>query len=234
MSAGRVRVCHWEKMPLRRIVLGLLMVGTVTLPAGPAAAQAVPPDPCDALTAPGGDPCQPVPATQPGLLQSLLTPDPCADWAAQAAMPSLTQAYAFQPDGYAQYGWGPLTQPFGAGAYGPATLYSPPGLVPVYGPLGPGVTAPVLAARAFPNGPPFPTGRPAVDARNTITALSLAGLQQAQLNNLYTRQLVGAGSQATSAFWVSGYSTQASAVYTIMRGLCHGAQVGAQPADGGR
>ena len=84
MSAGRVRVCHGEKMPLRWIVLGLLMVGTVTLPAGPAAAQAVPPDPCDALTAPGGDPCQPIPATQPGLLQSLLTPDRCADWAAQA------------------------------------------------------------------------------------------------------------------------------------------------------
>src|SRR5262249_10944089 len=120
MSAGRVRVCHWEKMPLRWIMLGLLTVGTVILPAGPAAAQAVPPDPCDALTAPGGDPCQPIPATQPGLLQSLLAPDPCADWAAQAALPSLNQAYAFQPDGYAQYGWGPLTQPLGAGAYGPA------------------------------------------------------------------------------------------------------------------
>jgi hypothetical protein len=222
---------------MRWIVLGLLAVGTVALPAAPAAAQQAPPNPCDTLTAPGADPCQPIPVTQPGLpglLERFLAPDQCTDWAAQAALPSLQQAYAYQPGGYGPYGWGPLTQPFGAGAYGPATLYSPPGLVPVYGPLGPGQTAAVLAPQAFPNGLPGPAGMPAADARNALTALSLAGLQQAELGTLYGRQILGPLYQAAAGMYVSGYSTQASAVYTILRGLCHGMQAGAQPAGTGR
>jgi len=215
-------------MAMRSVLMGLIVVPLMLLPAGRAAAQATS-NPCDGLTVPGGDPCQPVPATQPGLLQSLLTPNDCAGWAAESALPSLNQAYAYQPDGYGQAGWGPLTQPFGAGAYGPATLYSPPGLAPVYGPLGPGQTANVLAAQAFPNGIPRPTGMPAVDARNTITTLSLAGLQQAELGNLYGRYGLAAGYQAASATYVGGYAAQASAINTIFRGMCNAIQAGALP-----
>src|SRR5262249_14712853 len=126
---------------MRWVLIALLVTGAVGLAAPPAHGQ-VPMGPCDALAAPGGDPCQAVP-TQPGPLQRLLAPDACADWAAQQALPSLGMAYAFNPDGYGPYGYGPLTQPLGPGAYGPATFYSPPGVAPVYGPLGPGQTAPV-------------------------------------------------------------------------------------------
>ena len=230
MSVGRADSRAWEKTPMRWIVVGLLVVASTALSVTQAAAQAAPSNPCDDLTPRGGDPCQPIPATQPGLLQSLLAPDSCSDWAAQSALPSLNMAYAFQPDsGYVPYGWGPMTQPFGAGAYGPATLFSPPGLAPVYGPFGPGQTASVLAVQAFPNGVPRPTGVPAVDARNTLTALSLAGLQQAELGNLYGRYGLGASYQTANAVYVSGYSAQASAISTILRGMCHAIQAGALP-----
>src|SRR5712692_410468 len=166
-----------RKETMRWVLIALLVAGAVGM-ATPAAHAQAPVNPCDALTAPGADPCQAVPP-QPGLLQRLLTPDACADWAAQQALPALGAADAFSPDGYAPYGWGPLTQPLGAGAYGPATLYSPPGAAPVYGPLGPGETAAVLTAQAFPTGV-RQTGMAAQDFRNATRALSLAGLQQSE------------------------------------------------------
>src|SRR5205823_515600 len=82
VRAGRAGGRDWEKTPMRWIVLALLVGGTVTLPAAPAAAQQAPLNPCDGLTAPGADPCQPVPVTQPGLpglLERFLTPDQCGD-----------------------------------------------------------------------------------------------------------------------------------------------------------
>ena len=216
---------------MRWIVIALLVAGAVGTAVPPAHAQVFD-NPCDALTPPRGDPCQPVP-TQGGPIQRLLAPDACADWAAQQALPTLGMAYAFSPDGYGPYGYGPLTQPLGPGAYGPATLYSPPGVVPVYGPLGPGETAAVLAAQAFPNGYQR-TGMASQDFRNATTLLSLGGLQQSELANLYGRQNLAAFYQSVSASWVSAYSSQATAINTILRGLCHGIQSGAVPAGPAR
>ena len=145
-------------------------------------------------------------------------------WAAESALPSLNLAYAYQPDGYGQAGWGPLTQPFGAGAYGPATLYSPPGLRRSTVPLG-WATANVLAAQASPTACRGPRACWLL-RRNTITTLSLAGLQQAELGNLYGRYGLAAGYQGTSATYVGSYAAQASAINTILRGMCNAIQAG--------
>ena len=70
---------------------------------------------------------------------------------------------------------------------------------------------------------------PAADARTTITTLSLAGLQQAELGNLYGRYGLAAGYQGTSATYVGSYAAQASAINTILRGMCNAIQAGALP-----
>ncbi|HZU04732.1 MAG TPA: hypothetical protein VFB73_02055, partial [Chloroflexota bacterium] len=57
-------------------------------------------------------------------------PDPCTLYAARMALPSLQQSYAFSPAGYGPFGYAPLTYPFGAGPYGVAAFFGPPGLVP--------------------------------------------------------------------------------------------------------
>src|SRR5215212_3051595 len=139
-------------------VLIAIMAGTVLLAwAAPTAAQSA--DPCAAVTPTDGVPCVPIPISRE-LAQRFAEPDPCNTYAAQAALPALTQSYTTNPGG-GPAPWAPLTQPFGAGPIGPATFASPPGLVPVYGPLGPGRTAAAIARAATTppalgaNGTPF-------------------------------------------------------------------------------
>src|SRR2546430_16090713 len=83
-------------------------------------------------------------------------PDPCIAGAVQQAWPYLQQSYAYTPAGVQGAGYGPLTYPFGGGS-GPlvqATYFGPPGLVPSFGPLGPGLTANAIARRV-----PVPAAR---------------------------------------------------------------------------
>jgi hypothetical protein len=142
-------------------------------------------------------------------------------------------AYAFEPYLYLPPSAGPLTPPFGPGPIGPLTLYSPPGLAPVYGPLGPAGSVSTLVPQAFPNGLPLgATGLASLS--NTLNGLGLAGLQLAEMGNLYGREGLGPAFQAAAGTWVVNFSTQASATYTILRGMCHGAQHRATAAGAGR
>src|SRR5215212_1487894 len=96
---------------MRGFLMTILSVGLLALSAAPAAAQS---NVCSGPEPEGGAPCLPIPIEE-GALQRFTQPDPCAGWAAQAALPSLAQANAFTPNGYGPYGWARFTQPFGAG-----------------------------------------------------------------------------------------------------------------------
>jgi hypothetical protein len=151
-------------------------------------------------------------------------PDNCAYWAAQNALPALNLAYANTPSGSGPHAWAALGQPFGAGPVGPTTLFSPPGLVPVYGPLGPGNTAAAIAVGAIPPGGWRPSGVPATDFRNTLTLVGLGALQQAELGNLYTRYGLSATYQAAEGFLSQAYSAQAAAAVPILGAMCRSQQ----------
>ncbi len=206
---------------MRSTLISLLAVALLSLPPVAASAQTYS-DPCGSLTAPGAEPCQPVPPVA-GMLARFLAPDACAGWAAQQALPALSTAYAFDPMAAPPYGAGPLARPFGATAYGPATLYGPPGLVPAFGPLGPGPTAMTLLPQAFPNGLVAGTGAMG-GFQSAIQGMGIAGVQLGELGNLYARDSLGTLLQTEAGVWTGTYATQASATYAIMRGLCHGMQ----------
>jgi hypothetical protein len=81
------------------------------------------------------------------------TPSGETCWFARApARAALAQAYQFSPAGYGPFGYAPLLQPFGAEPWGAPILFGPPGPLPTYGPLGPGLTANTIAAFAQANG----------------------------------------------------------------------------------
>jgi hypothetical protein len=212
---------------MRRILITILSGGLLLASASPAGAQNNT-DPCAGITPPDGVPCVPVPITQE-LAARFATPDPCHTYAARAALPALTQAYTLSPGG-GPAPWAPLTQPFGAGPIGPATLYSPPGLVAAYGPLGPGPTAAALVQSA--TNPPTlsANGTPIQNFTNALTLLGLAGLQQAELGTLYGRYGAASTTETAAGGWVGAWSGQANATLSILRGYCHGQQEAASRA----
>jgi hypothetical protein len=146
---------------------------------------------------------------------------PCIDYAGYSALPSLQQAYMFDPSyGYASGGWAGLGQPYGAGPIGPLTAFSPPGLIAAYGPLGPGPTAANIAAQTIPPGG-FGFNNPSVNNFvNTTTALGLAGLQQGELGTLYARYGTGATYQTAAGMWTAGLSARAASTFAILLALC--------------
>jgi hypothetical protein len=131
------------------------------------------------------------------------------------ALPSLQQSYAFSPAGYGPFGYAPLTYPFGAGPYGVAAFFGPPGLVPAFGPLGPGLTANWIAQRLL-----APAGVNLADPANASTLLALATLQQAELGTLNTRYSNAAYFQTAAATWAGAYATQAAAVFARAKASC--------------
>src|SRR5215211_8891822 len=134
---------------MRRLLLAVLAGGLLWLPVGQAHAQ-------------GGQMIS-----------------PCIDYAGNAALPSLQQAYMFDPStGYGPGGWGAMSQPWGAGPIGPMTAFSPPGLIAAYGPFGPGPTAANIARQTIPPGGFGFQNQNVNNFVNTTTALGLAGLQQ--------------------------------------------------------
>lgn len=181
---------------MRRILFALLTSTLLVLPAGPAHAQG------------GGQ-----------LLEGLSN---CLEYAGQAALPSLAAAQAFTPNGYGPYGWGPLSQPFGAGPIGPATMYSPPGLVPAYGPLGPGLTAANIAQFAIPSGGFGFNNTNVNNFLNTTTLLGLAGLQQGELGTLYGRYGLAGTYQTAAGTWAAGLSARAGSTLAVALALCLG------------
>src|SRR5262249_25024277 len=142
-------------------------------------------NPCAAVSPPDGIPCVPVPLTQ-GMAERFANPDACQTYAAQVALPALTQSFTSNPGG-GPAPWAPLQQPFGVGPLPPATFYSPPGVVAAYGPLGPGPTAAAIAQSSNPSPTLSANGTPAQNFSNAINLLGLAGLQQAELGTLYAR-----------------------------------------------
>src|SRR6185436_11952478 len=99
--------------------------------------------------------------------------------------------------------WAPLTQPFGTGPVGPATFYSPPGVVAAYGPLGPGQTSAAIAQTANPRPTLSANGTPVQNFENALTLLGLAGLQQAELGTLYGRSGAASATENAAAAWVA-------------------------------
>jgi hypothetical protein len=142
-------------------------------------------------------------------------PDPCLYAAAQQALPYLQQSYAYSPWGYAGAGYAPLTYPFGASPYTDATYFGPPGLVPAFGPLGPGLTANLIAQGVL-----RPRGVNLTSPANVGTLASLAALQQAELAQLNTRYSNGAYYQTAAATWAGGYASQAATVFARAAGEC--------------
>lgn len=206
---------------MRPFLIALLTGGLLLGTAGPARAQGGGgTDPCAALTHPDGLPCVPVPIIQE-MAEKFSEPDPCQLYGAQAALPALTQAYTVNP-GVSPSPPPPLTQPFGAGPIGPATAYSPPGLTPVYGPLGPGTTAAAIARAATPPPTLSASGTPLQNYQNAQTLLGLAGLQQAEMSTLIGRSATAGTTQLAAGGWVSAWSQLANATLTIMRGYCRG------------
>jgi hypothetical protein len=182
---------------MRRFLVALLASSVLALPALPTHAQTG-----------GGE-----------LLQGLSS---CLEYAGQSALPSLAQAQAFSPSGYGPFGWAPLTQPFGAGPIGPATMYSPPGLVAAYGPLGPGPTAANIAAGAI---PPAGFGFQNQNVNNYLNAqtlIGLGGLQQGEIGTLQGRYGLAGGYQTAAATWTTGLSARAGATLAVALALCLG------------
>ncbi len=184
---------------MRRFLVALLASGLLALPALPAHAQ--------------------IGSGQ--LLEGLSN---CLEYAGQSALPSLSQAQMFNPGTpWGPYGWAPpLSQPYGAGPIGPATLYSPPGLVAAYGPLGAGPTAANIAAATIPAGG-FGFQNPNVNNYlTTQTLIGLAGLQQGELGTLQGRYGLAAGYQTAAGTWAAGLSGRAAATLAVALSLCLG------------
>jgi len=211
---------------MSRVLIAILAGSLLFAWAAPAGAQQV--DPCAGLTSPDGVPCVPIPLTQQ-LAERFANPDACNLYAAQAALPALTQSFTTNPGG-GPAPWGPLTQPFGTGPVGPATFYGPPAVVAAYGPLGPGQTAAAIAQSANPAPTLSANGTPTQNFSNASTLLGLAGLQQAEQGTLYSRSGAASATENAAAAWVAAWASQASATLSIMRGYCHGQQEAASRA----
>jgi hypothetical protein len=182
---------------MRRIIVALLASGLLALPAAPTHAQGG-----------GGQ-----------LIEGLAN---CLEYAGQSALPSLSMAQQFTPSGVGPYGWAPLTQPFGAGPIGPATMYSPPGLVAAYGPLGPGPTAATIAGLTIPQGGFGFQNQNLNNYLTTQTLLGLGGLQQAELGTLQGRYTLGGIYQTAAATWATGLSARAGSTLAVALALCLG------------
>jgi hypothetical protein len=158
-------------------------------------------------------------------------PDPCLYAAAQQALPYLQQSYAYSPWGYAGAGYAPLTYPFGVSPYAEAAFYGPPGLAPALGPLGPGLTANLVARGVL-----RPRGVNLISPANAGLLASLAALQQAELGQLNTRYSNGAYYQSAAATWAGGYATQAATVFARAAGECSQATATPplEPPSGGK
>ena len=147
-------------------------------------------------------------------------PDPCTAYAARAAMPSLQQSYMFTPSGYGPFGYAPLTYPFGVAPAGPQAFFGPPqGVAPAFGPVGPGLTANLIALGVL-----RPSGFNLYDPANVGTLTSLASLQQAELGTLNVRYSNSAYFQTAAATWAGAYATQASTAFTLLQALCQNQQ----------
>jgi hypothetical protein len=208
---------------MRRVVF-IVLAAVLLGPPGPTAlAQGS--DPCGALEGDRGQACQPLPL-EPEMLEQFLSRfgDPCGYWAAQNAVGPLMMARSVTPAGMWPYGWAPLAGPFHAGPVGPATLFSPPGALPVYGPLGPGQTAYAIAASALPPQGIRPTGVAATDFQNALTLVALGGLQQTELGNLYGRYGLSGVYQLAGGFLSQAYAAQASSMLPILQALCRSQQ----------
>jgi hypothetical protein len=215
---------------MSRVLIAILSASFLLAGVSPVGAQVVV-DPCAGVSSPDGIPCVPVPLTQQ-LAEGFANPDACQLYAAQVALPALTQSFTTNPGG-GPAPWAPLSQPFGAGPLGPATFNSPAGLVPAYGPLGPGQTAAAIAQTANPAPTLSANGTPTQNFQNAITLLGLGGLQQAEQGTLLARQGVASATETAAAAWVIAWATQASVTLSIMRGYCHGQQEAASRAAAG-
>jgi hypothetical protein len=101
----------------------------------------------------------------------------------------------------------------------------------VYGPLGPGQTAFTIAANTLPPQGLQRTGTNLTDFTNALTLAGLAGLQQAETGNLYSRYAVSSYYQSAAGFLAQAYSAQAAAMVPILQSLCRLQQ--AQPSAPG-
>jgi hypothetical protein len=152
--------------------------------------------------------------TLPAAVAHADDPDFCTGAAARSALPTLQDSFNWMPSGYAQFGYEPVTYPFGVGMFGNAA-YFVPGAAPSAGPLGPGLTANyIIGNNLLPNGfNPF-------NIDNVGTVTSLAALQQAELGTLNGRYANAALYQTANATWAGARATQAGALFTIYQAYC--------------
>jgi hypothetical protein len=158
-------------------------------------------------------------------------PDPCTYFAARSALPSMQQSWAFSPAGCGSLGYAPLTYRFGVSPYVEAAFYGPPGLAPSFGPVGPGLTANLIARGVL-----RPQGFNLTDPANVRTLVSLASLQQGELGTLNTRYSNSASYQTAAATWAGAYASQATAVFARVAGECSQATATSplEPPSGGK
>jgi hypothetical protein len=154
-------------------------------------------------------------------------PDPCAAYAAQAALPALIQSYQYSPQGYGGQGFAPLTYPFGVGPYGNAAYFGgrgvPFGSAPAFGPLGPGLTANNIFTQVI-----QPAGLALNQPANLGTLISLAAQQQLEQGVLNGRYNNSSAFQTTAATFAQNYAAQAGATFTRALAECNAQQ---QPAS---
>jgi hypothetical protein len=151
----------------------------------------------------------------------------CLSDATDTAMGALGQSLQFNLGGVGPFGWAPLAQPFAPPVpIGAATMFAPAGLIPTYGPLGPGLTANNIATFAVPPGG-FDFEIPELrDSVNQSAQTHLASLQQGELATQLTRLQNGAQFQVAAGVWGLGYGLDASATRLVLRALCRGPQAG--------
>jgi hypothetical protein len=146
-------------------------------------------------------------------------PDPCAAYAAQAALPALLQSYQYSPQGYGGQGFAPLTYPFSVGPYGTAAFFGgrgvPFGSAPAFGPLAPGLTANNIFTQVI-----QPAGLALNQPANFGTLVGLAGLQQGELGTLNGRYGNSALYQTASATYAQNYAAEAGATFTRALAEC--------------
>ncbi len=154
--------------------------------------------------------------------------DPCVAYALDQAIPLLMESYRFSPAGYGPFGYAPLTYPFGVGPYGVAAFFGGPGVpfgaAPAFGPLGPGLTANLIALGVL-----APSGFGLFAPANVGTLISLAALQQAELATLNTRYSNSAYYQTAAATWANSYAAEAAAVFARAQAECR-QRLGPPPA----
>ncbi|HEY7064549.1 MAG TPA: hypothetical protein VII06_23950 [Chloroflexota bacterium] len=158
-------------------------------------------------------------------------PNPCAAYAARAALPALLRSYQFSPQGYGPFGYAPLSYPFGVGPYGNAAFFGGPGVpfgaAPAFGPLGPGLTANNVFTQVI-----NPTGTALGVPANFPTLIGLAALQQSELSTLNGRYANSAAFQTSAATFAQNYATEAGATFARALAECNGQQPQPEPAPG--